>query len=574
MERHRRLSTDLAVACLLAGLLTLAWTLKDWLRLSQLVLPDTDDMMRLQQVRDWLGGQSFFDLVQHRLGPGAGLTMHWSRLDDLVPAALIAVLTPLVGTHGAELVTVIVWPALVFAGCLTLTAPIARQVAGKGTARTAQVVAALAFPAASLFVPGRIDHHNLQMLLLLAATLAMLRPATLATGMAAGIAVAASLVVGLETAPLLAVLLATAVVPWLAAQPGSDRRLAGVGLGLGAGLLLAAPVFGGSGWSRPSCDGFTAVLWRAALGGSALPLALAFGSRWLQDFRGRLLLAACVGIVGAAIVVLISPMCLHPYAGVDPLLAALWLGRVGEAQPLFAASTASAIGYAGIVVAGFAATLFAWWRTRAFGWGVLVAVLATSLVLTFVQLRGAYGGAMLAAPGLAWAIAAARRRGSLPLVGAWAASAGILYPLAAQAFVPSPTTGATSGDTSPACVTPRTLAALRAIGDGRLIAPLDLGAYAIGATSLHVLGAPYHRNDAGNLATYRFFLGGSDGAERIARSWGATHIAVCSDSFAEVAARPLFLRQLKAGNPPAWLTPVDRVDGLTLYRFTGRAPAD
>ena len=58
--------TLLAVA--LAALFTLAWIWRDWANLSILRLPDTDDAMRLQQIRDWLGGQGWSDLSQHRLG--------------------------------------------------------------------------------------------------------------------------------------------------------------------------------------------------------------------------------------------------------------------------------------------------------------------------------------------------------------------------------------------------------------------------------------------------------------------------------------------------------------------------
>src|SRR4051812_32234181 len=92
---------DLGGALLLAGLLTLAWTLQGWANLSALRLPDTDDMVRLQQIRDWLGGQAFGDLAQHRLGAAPGLEMHWSRLPDLIPGALIALLSPLLGAHDA-----------------------------------------------------------------------------------------------------------------------------------------------------------------------------------------------------------------------------------------------------------------------------------------------------------------------------------------------------------------------------------------------------------------------------------------------------------------------------------------
>src|SRR3546814_21064812 len=37
-----------------------------WAAINGLGLPDTDDNLRLQQVRDWLAGQAWFDLRQHR----------------------------------------------------------------------------------------------------------------------------------------------------------------------------------------------------------------------------------------------------------------------------------------------------------------------------------------------------------------------------------------------------------------------------------------------------------------------------------------------------------------------------
>src|SRR4051812_17445009 len=64
----------------------------------------TDDAMRLVQVRDLIGGQGWFDLFQHRLDP-PGASMHWSRVVDVPLAALILLQRPLLGTHGAEAVT-------------------------------------------------------------------------------------------------------------------------------------------------------------------------------------------------------------------------------------------------------------------------------------------------------------------------------------------------------------------------------------------------------------------------------------------------------------------------------------
>ena len=132
---------DNAMAAGLALLLAAVWAWRDWAALSMLRLPDTDDVMRLQQIRDWLGGQGFGDLAQHRLG-AAGLEMHWSRLPDLAPGAIIALLTPVTGAHAAELVAVILWPLLLFAAALMLVASIAREV--RAPAPVVVVVAALA----------------------------------------------------------------------------------------------------------------------------------------------------------------------------------------------------------------------------------------------------------------------------------------------------------------------------------------------------------------------------------------------------------------------------------------------
>src|SRR5467141_350366 len=129
----------------------------------------TDDAMRLVQVRDLISGQDWFDLFQHRLDP-PGTSMHWSRVVDVPLAALILLLRPLIGTHGAETVTLVVWPALLLAAALVLVASIARQLSnGVANAQIAAVVlAVLAAPALIHFRPGAIDHHNAQIVLLLA----------------------------------------------------------------------------------------------------------------------------------------------------------------------------------------------------------------------------------------------------------------------------------------------------------------------------------------------------------------------------------------------------------------------
>jgi hypothetical protein len=571
---RRTLRGDALCAFALAAIMTLAWAWRDWADLTALRLPDTDDMMRLQQIRDWLGGQAFSDVSQHRLGAAPGLAMHWSRLADLVPGGIIAALTPLIGAHAAEITAVILWPAALFGVALLLVARIARAIGGSEIALTALIVAAIAYPVTTIFLPGRIDHHGLQIVLLLLIARTLVAGPSMGHGLVAGIAATASLVIGLETAPLIAAAGAAMTIEWIATRHGADDRMMGFGIALGAGLLFASIVFRADQWTYAACDGFTATLWRGALVAAFAPMLMALAARDVTRPVARTCLAVTVCAVIGGGIVLVAPECLSPYGAVDPLLARLWLGRVGEAQPLFAAPLGVAIGYAGVMVAGIAASAWRFHATRDARWAALLLVQAAALALTCYQLRGAYGGAILAAPGLAAVIAAARARGSAWLAGAWIASAGMLYPLAAEALVPSaptpPAARASGGD----CTAPAALALLRHLPPGRMIAPLDLGAYAIGSTGLRLVGAPYHRNQAGNLATYRFFLGDEAEARAIARKWGVTYVAWCPGSFSElgagVIAAPRMAGLLMQDKPPAWLVPVARSHALVAYRIEPR----
>ncbi|MGJ3628423.1 hypothetical protein AB5I41_18450 [Sphingomonas sp. MMS24-JH45] len=63
-----------------------------WAAIQYFSMGDTDDNMRMMQVRGLLAGQGWFDLTNYRLNPPAGFNIHWSRLVDLPIAALILIL--------------------------------------------------------------------------------------------------------------------------------------------------------------------------------------------------------------------------------------------------------------------------------------------------------------------------------------------------------------------------------------------------------------------------------------------------------------------------------------------------
>jgi hypothetical protein len=564
----RNIRRDSLLAIGLALLMGIAWTVRDHVALGALRLPDTDDLMRLQQIRDWLGGQSFADLAQHRLGPAPGLQMHWSRLADLVPGALILALEPLLGTPAASVVAVTVSPLLLFAAMLILVAAIARRLGQSGV--VAVVLGALAFPAITLFIPGRIDHHALQIVLVLALLHACVGRGTLGQGAIAGIATVLSLIVGIETAPLLAAGGAAIALRWRLDAAAGQARIAGYATVLLLGLSGAAVVFRTSGWNVAACDGFTAILWRAAMLAALAPAAMAVAGFATQTVAARtavLIIAGGLALAGAAIS---APACLHPYGQVDPLLARLWLAHVNEAQPLGVMPLGKAVAAGGMALVGFGAGIWFAWTTRTAAAWILLVFQAAAVAVTLVQVRGAPLAALTAVPALAAMIAAARPRGPLALVVAWLAGSGIAYAALGGVLTPAAPAASAAVD---ACTPAAVAARLATLPPGLVAAPVDFGPTLLVTTRHRVLAGPYHRDTQGNRAMYDLFLSPSPQAEALARRWGVDYVALCKDGFGELGARlkdrQLLAGSLMAGRVPPWLRQISPPGASTrVYTLT------
>src|SRR4051812_40557524 len=97
-----------------------------WASIRGFGLGDTDDNMRIMQVRAWLDGQSWYDLRQYRLNPPYGADIHWSRLVDLPLAGLKLALQPILGGRDAEKAAVTVAPMLPMAIAFAAVAGVAR----------------------------------------------------------------------------------------------------------------------------------------------------------------------------------------------------------------------------------------------------------------------------------------------------------------------------------------------------------------------------------------------------------------------------------------------------------------
>lgn len=556
---ERQAGAARALALFLAVALTAAWSALAWPNLSNRVLPDPDDMVRLVQIRDWLAGQRFADLAQMRLGGPEGVALHWSRLPDLVPAAVIALATPVAGTARAEILALVLWPELLFFGHLLVAGALARRLGGAATMPVAIALAALAYPAITAFLPGRIDHHGLQIVLVGLMLVALLDGKWAWAGFAAGV----SQIVGLETAPALLAANAALLVLWI-----RDERNPGL---FGAGLIAAAligfalfrPAPAAAGW----CDGFGPGVFAVLLtGGGAWLLAGALSPR-LPERRWRAGAAALIALLAVVTAGAAAPECLgSPYGPGDPLLNRIWPAGIGEAGHALAAP-AAALGELGLALAALAGGLLVVRRRAAPAalWLPVLAVIAGGLLAGLVQLRAGMIAAALAAPVLAQAVLAARSRGRAAVALATLLSLGIVWQAAGRALAGSGALPARElAALGAGCRDARTLEQLDRLPAGNFASPLDMGAYLIGATGHRALAAPYRRNLRGNRAVYDFFLAPPAGADYQALLWTIDYVALCPDSFAELPPGRIpatsLLATLRRGETPPWLEPILLVD--------------
>lgn len=521
-----RIGRTWGLALAITFVLSALWTIRAWADLSAGHLPDTDDLMRLQQVRDWMAGQAFADVSQHRMGLDG--SMHWSRLADLGIAVWVTVLRVVLDSASAELWASILWPATLFFLYLGVSAGLAALVGTPEHTLVGLIVAALAFPAISMFLPGRIDHHGLQIILVLLLAAAVLRPPSARSGAVAGLSATASLAIGLETSPQCFVAMAALAIFGLRNKDQERARMIAFGVTI-AGATLAWAVF-----VRPErgwCDGFTAGSTSATVAAGATFVAMG-----LFQHGNAFLRLAAVAVTAASCLALAWPsasICTTgPYGLVDPLLQRLWLNNVTEARGLFYQSPTIAISFGALPTVALVAAAWLWVRERRACWAFLAAMIGIGLLVALVQVRAAPLAAAFAAPVMARVIILARTRGMLRLVASWLASAGMIWSGAAHAIAPR----TTAPQSAATCDRDAVINVLRRLPPGRVIAPIDLGPSIIAGTEHHALAAPYHRNNAGNGAVYRFWLAQPARARGIARELRADYIVVCGDAFGGVAA--------------------------------------
>ena len=592
--------TPVRIALIVWIAMSLIAIIGKWHAIGALELDDTDDAMRMAQVRDLLAGQGWWDLNQYRVNPaGGGVLMHWSRIVDAPLAAGILLLKPLFGQALAERIVMTLWPPLLGAALSVACVLGYRNLSDRRIAWVVPLFLILSGFVVMQFRPLRVDHHGWQIFLAMLIMGQALQPATWRAGLIAGTCAAALLAVSIEGLPIVALFAGLAALRWaLHARAGDRARMNGYMLALAGGtILFQFATRGPVGLAGTWCDSLSAPYLAAFTGAAAVVLAAA----WANPARAALRFAFLAGAAGLAAGALVwtEPQCAKgPFASLDPIVVKYWYRNILEGQPLWASLPYDAIYVLTPSLVGLAGSLLAW-RGSVIAddrrnWTTVIVALLGAAALSVLVLRSVSTAHVFALPGCAWLglraweraraipsallriVASAAAALTLPLLGSVAAAIvlGAVFPAMKadeeDAAVPAPI--------EQACLDSKAIAALDRLPPTTILTPIDLGAPLIFWTHHSLVASGHHRNKEAMADTIRVFVGDPAQAEALVRKQGATLIAFCRsapdfDQYRRARKDGLAAR-LHAGKPPAWLeaVPIGKKNGLSVWRVRPAAP--
>jgi hypothetical protein len=579
-----------------------------WPTIHWFALGDTDDNMRYLQVRDWLNGQGWFDLVQHRMNPPVGANIHWSRLVDLPIAVLMLLFRTFMNTGDADRLACAIAPLLPMLLLMLSLAFITRRLSNS----PAWIVAAfgpLGAPMGlGMYMPLRVDHHGWQLALTVTMLAGIVDRKWLRGGVVAGLASALSVAIGMEMMVYLAGAGGLIGLRWVFKQ-GAARRMLPYALALGGCSAFCFVVFASYANRAPVCDALSPI-WVSTLGLAAAGM-VALCMMPLRSWATRLAAgAALVGIIGLYLWML-WPQCLTGAYQISPELTAKWLSNIREAKPVLSEPYSTSIPMLALPVAAVLAALWGCWKARhnsdlLWAWGTVALMILFAVGLTFWQIRAAPAAQLLAVPAAAWAggeALALLLNGALvtrlfgvmvtllalaafnsSIVYGWYAKVATHFPSAKAVTKPDAKAVAKSKarkermerirKANARCRTLPALSALNKLPPATIFTLVDLGPRLIATTHHSAISGPYHRNGDAILDIHHAFDGTPQDFRAIAGRHKAAYFLFCPDfpegTVYQARSPRGFYGQMINGKVPKWLVPVDLGETVlpyTLYRI-------
>ena len=566
MARDRRFLLSILGAWLFASTIIL---LVDFGNIANLRFPDVDDQLRLLEARDFVNGQSWFDVTQYRMNPPAGAPMHWSRLVDLPIAAVLLLATPLVGSTTAETIAAVVIPLVTLGIVMLLVGLVTRRLLEQQAAILAALLSATSHVGLQQLQPLRVDHHGWQIAFALATVLAILDDRPRRSGVAAGAMLAFWLQISLEGLPFAAAAGAVVAIRWAwSGTPAEIQRFGAFALSLAIGsLLLFVAMHAPPQWPIVYCDAISpphlAVFVIAAAGAAAMlrsPLARSRNARFLH-------LAALGGICLVAFRS-IAPICgIGAFSQIEPRVYHLWYQNVLEGLPLWRQVPAIIVDAIVFPIIGLVGALIAVRDAdpaRRSLWLRYAALLAAAIGVAIMIERGGSAASMLAMPGamaLLWRLLTkAQASTSMPWRVIGSSAAILAFSPTAPPLLWGAVTepGAPEHWTDPmkSCATTANFRRLDILPPSIVLAGLDIAPALLINTHHRAIASGHHRNHRAMNDVIGAFVGSEAEAHAIILRRRVDYILVCPlagevDTYLNYA--PVgFLAELLR-RPPAWL---------------------
>ena len=553
------------------------------------LVSDPDDYMRMVEVHDWLAGQSWFDVSQHRINPPFGGDMHWSRWVDVPIAVMFLIGSAFLNPEHADQFAFIATPILLLAVLMAVMASVTRKLSN-GTAALFAIFLIPTFPLLMRqFLPGRIDHHSWQILMAALALWGVLHKGQIKAAVIIGVAMGFWMHVSIEGLPFAAAFGALLAFwhffPQFSAQGARDIRLQwfAAALTISSALLLVS-TRNGAALATVYCD---AVAWPLIAAMAICTAGAVIAVRLFERRTLALLTVAIAAALGAAIYISASGSCaLDPFGNLSPLVRSFWHETITEGLPIHrqAAAIITVLLFVPLVAC---LTLGATWAkyddALKMQWGTLAFLLLFATLMSFyVQRTGAV--AQLFAVPLFGVLALVivdrvKRIEMMPLrVLVTAFSLVCILPMTAffagsLAFAAPKKHEAIVAEKS---LRPCSTTELARVPKGIIFTTMAAGPDMLFHTEHSVFVSGYHRNHVQMDRLIAMMLGDARSAEKLLRAAAIDYVVICPSHFETksylAAGHTNFAASLLSPSPPEWLLPVAGFEdsAMRVYRL---APA-
>jgi hypothetical protein len=547
---------------------------------------DPDDQLRMVQLRDFLNGQSWFDITQYRMNAPEGAPMHWSRFIELPLAIIIVLLSPFIGQAGAEMAAGTIVPLIGLGLTALLLGQIATRIAGRNAGIVAVILTFLSPAILMQFRPMRIDHHGWQILMACLALATIFWPNRQRAGIVLGLALAVWLHISLEGAPMTAAFFVLLGWRWIFEKAQGRRLFWTIISFVFVSLLLFFGTQRSGIFAATYCDTVSPphifAICIAAL--IMLPAIAKAPKNW----RIRLAVAAVAGIAAGTTLLSLAPQCAGgAFATLDPLVREYWYARISEGLPVWHQGFGSYTALLAAPVCGIFA-LFMLWRSalredkvnlRIAGFFLLYAFLLALLVFRTVSVTSAFAIPLIAALIIMLFKQYRESKNAIHRVSIVALMLALFVPGALVGKItsankpkePEVTVESKTVGSKADCESAASVSALAAIEKTRFVAPFDMGPMILLTTPHSVLASSHHRNEMAMHDHIEIFRSAPDVSRAIIVKRGITHIAACTHEaemmgYAKTDPKGLWAMLAKKQTPD-WLEPLsDAGDGIKVWK--------